>query len=64
MLILLVGYFYCKYKEKALSLSVWIIYVVLLCPTNLDKTGSTLEKFHLGEWWWEDEIRPPCLSEL
>lgn len=64
MLILLVGYFYFKYKEEALSLSVWIIYAVLLCLTNLDKPGSTLEKFHLGEWWWEEEIRPPSLSEL
>lgn len=63
MLILPVGYFYIKYKEKALSLSVWIVYVVLLYPTNLDRTGSTLEKFHLEKWWWE-EIRPPCLSEL
>lgn len=63
MLILLVGYFYIKYKEETLSLSVWIIYAVLLCPANLDKTGSTLGKFHLGKWWWE-EIRPPCPSEL
>lgn len=48
MLILLVGYFYFKCKEKVLSLSIWIIYAVFLCPTSLDKAGSTLEKFPLG----------------
>jgi hypothetical protein len=48
MFILPVGYFYIKYKEKAVSLSVWIIYALLLCPSNLDKIGSTLEKFYWG----------------
>lgn len=54
MLILHVGYFYIQYKEKALSLSIWIIYALQLCPANLDKTRSTPEKFYLGWVGWEE----------